>query len=119
MPPKASRATATHEEADSKSANAKEKNGHGNTNGKMRRVASQTGSNLKDVTNSANLPTPAVETAASSVQAPNPSVSWLCILTATWSSTSTTCPSDSGSDFMALENDTDHASSFSDPMVYL
>lgn len=75
MPPKASRATAAHDDPESKPTNSKEKNGHGLTNGKMRRVASQTGSNLKDVTNAANLPSPAVEPIATSAPAPNPSVS--------------------------------------------
>lgn len=78
MPPsKASRATAAHDDPEPKATNPKEKNGHGHghTNGKMRRVASSTGSNLKDVTNSANLPEPAPEPASSSASAPNPTVS--------------------------------------------
>lgn len=82
MPPsKASRATAAHDDPEPKAANSKEKNGHGHghghghANGKMRRVASSTGSNLKDVTNAANLPEPVAEQAASSAPAPNPTVS--------------------------------------------
>lgn len=75
MPPKASRATAGHDDSESKPTNAKEKNGHGHTNGKMRRVASQTGSNLKDVTNAANLPSPAAEATTTSAPVANPSVS--------------------------------------------
>lgn len=75
MPPKASRATAAHDDPEVKATAADKKNGHGNTNGKMRRVASQTGSNLKDVQNAASLPTPAVE-ATANVPAPNPSVSF-------------------------------------------
>lgn len=77
MPPsKASRATAAHDDPEPK-ANSKEKNGHGHghTNGKMRRVASSTGSNLKDVTNAASLPEPVAEP-ASSAPVPNPTVSW-------------------------------------------
>lgn len=74
MPPKASRATAGHDDAEVKATSTEKKNGHGHTNGKMRRIASQTGSNLKDVQNAASLPTPAVE-ATASVPAANPSVS--------------------------------------------
>lgn len=74
MPPKASRAAAGHDDSETKPTNTKEKNGHGHTNGKMRRVASQTGSNLKDVTNAANLPSPAAE-ATTSAPVANPSVS--------------------------------------------
>lgn len=78
MPPKASRAAAGHDDPESKPTGTKEKNGHGHvhTNGKMRRVASQNGSNLKDVTNAANLPSPAVEATPSAAPAPNPSVSF-------------------------------------------
>lgn len=78
MPPsKASRATAAHDDPEPKATISKDKNGHGHVhaNGKMRRVASSTGSNLKDVTNAANLPEPVTEQAASSAPAPNPTVS--------------------------------------------
>jgi hypothetical protein len=75
MPPsKASRAAA-HEDTDSKQTNSKEKNGHNThqTNGKMRRVVSSTGSNLKEVQNAANMPSPTTE-APTSAPASNPSV---------------------------------------------
>lgn len=77
MPPsKASRAAAAaHEDPDSKTTNPKDKNGHNthHTNGKMRRVASSTGSNLKEVQNAANMPSPAKE-APTSAPTSNPSV---------------------------------------------
>lgn len=77
MPPsKASRAAA-HEDTDSKPTNSKEKNGHNThqTNGKMRRVASSTGSNLKEVQNAANMLSPTTE-APTSAPASNPSIQW-------------------------------------------
>lgn len=76
MPPKASRATAVvHDDTEStKPAAAEKKNGHGLTNGKMKRVASQNGSNLKDVQNAANIPSPSVEP-STSAPATNPTVS--------------------------------------------
>lgn len=70
MPPKKA-----HDDSEPKSTHAKEKNGHGHANGKMRRVASSTGSNLKEVTNAANMPSPPTEAAATSVPNANPSVS--------------------------------------------
>lgn len=70
MPPKKA-----HDDSEPKSTHPKEKNGHGHTNGKMRRVASSTGSNLKEVTNAANMPSPPTEVAATSAPAANPSVS--------------------------------------------
>ncbi|KAJ4389772.1 hypothetical protein N0V93_007244 [Gnomoniopsis smithogilvyi] len=76
MPPKAPRAvTAGHDDSEAKPTAAEKKNGHGHTNGKMRRVASQTGSSLKDVQNAASLPTPAVE-APATAPAANPSIQW-------------------------------------------
>lgn len=76
MPPKASRATvAGHDEPEStKPTAAEKKNGHSHTNGKMKSVASQNGSNLKDVQNAANMPSPAAEPSTSG-PATNPSVS--------------------------------------------
>lgn len=80
MPPKGSRA-AVHDDSKSDTP-AKDKNGHAHanaahhSNGKLRRVASSTGSNLRDVTNAASLPSPAVpEAAAANAPALNPSVS--------------------------------------------
>ncbi|KAG6366355.1 hypothetical protein INS49_000532 [Diaporthe citri] len=70
MPPKKA-----HDDSEPKSTHTKEKNGHGHTNGKMRRVASSTGSNLKEVTNAANIASPPTEAAATSAPAANPSVS--------------------------------------------
>lgn len=80
MPPKASRAAAGHEDPDAKPTQSKDKNGHGHghghghTNGKMKRVASAAGSNLKDVTSAASIPAPAAE-APNNAPAANPSVS--------------------------------------------
>lgn len=76
MPPKASRATASgHDDAEStKPTAAEKKNGHSHANGKMKRVASQNGSNLKDVQNAANMPSPAAEPSTGG-PATNPSVS--------------------------------------------
>lgn len=70
MPPKKA-----HDDSEPKSTHAKDKNGHGHANGKMRRVASSTGSNLKEVTNAANMPSPPTEAAVTSAPAANPSVS--------------------------------------------
>lgn len=76
MPPKASRASAAgHDDPEStKPTAAEKKNGHGHTNGKMKRVASQNGSNLRDVQNAANMPSPPAEV-STSAPATNPSVS--------------------------------------------
>ncbi|KAJ0115296.1 hypothetical protein J7T55_012572 [Diaporthe amygdali] len=70
MPPKKA-----HDDSEPKSTHPKEKNGHGHANGKMRRVASSTGSNLKEVTNAANMPSPPTEVTATNAPASNPSVS--------------------------------------------
>ncbi|PSS02089.1 hypothetical protein BD289DRAFT_458189 [Coniella lustricola] len=75
MPPKTSRATAAHDDSEPKTSGAKDKTAHGHTNGKMRRVASSAGSNLRDVTSAASLPAPAAEPAAS-VPVVHPSIQW-------------------------------------------
>ncbi|KAK4165234.1 hypothetical protein QBC43DRAFT_35973 [Cladorrhinum sp. PSN259] len=55
MPPKASRGGGGQDDPKADTPNSKEKNGHAagshQSNGKMRRVASSTGSNLREVTN--------------------------------------------------------------------
>ncbi|POS70177.1 hypothetical protein DHEL01_v211430 [Diaporthe helianthi] len=73
MPPKKA-----HDDSEPKSTQTKEKNGHGHghANGKMRRVASSTGSNLKEVTNAANMPSPPTEAVATNAPAANPSIQW-------------------------------------------
>ncbi|KAJ9149028.1 hypothetical protein NKR23_g4534 [Pleurostoma richardsiae] len=79
MPPK----RAAHDDSKSESASSKDKNGHGHghgagshhTNGKLRRVGSSTGSNLKDVTNAANLPTPPAAPPAAPKPV-TPSIQW-------------------------------------------
>ncbi|KAK0714964.1 hypothetical protein B0H67DRAFT_489325 [Lasiosphaeris hirsuta] len=80
-PAKASRAV--HDESKSETPNAKEKNGITGThqsNGKMRRVASSAGSNLREVTNNGAAVTivepPAPTATAPGQEANNPGLQW-------------------------------------------
>ncbi|TDZ26402.1 hypothetical protein Cob_v000871 [Colletotrichum orbiculare MAFF 240422] len=77
MPPKSSKATAAHDDAKAEGTTTKEKHMSGSgshSNGKLRRVASSTGSNLREVTNASA----AADTTAASTkeQAPNPGLQW-------------------------------------------
>ncbi|KAK1836620.1 hypothetical protein QBC39DRAFT_89240 [Podospora conica] len=81
-PAKAAR-NGAHDDGKSETPNAKEKNGGAgahHSNGKLRRVASSTGSNLREVTNAGALagPTsaPSGAAASSEQQAVNPGLQW-------------------------------------------
>ncbi|KAM7195667.1 hypothetical protein V8F20_007411 [Naviculisporaceae sp. PSN 640] len=82
MPPKAVRNG--HDDPKAETPNSKEKNGHSNShqsNGKLRRVASSTGSNLREVTSAgaataaASAPTSAPG-AVGTQETPNPGLQW-------------------------------------------
>ena len=79
MPPKASRNG--HDDSKSETPNSKEKNGHAASNsvsnGKMRRVASSAGSNLREVTNAPIVTLSAAVAEVSVQEHINPGVSFL------------------------------------------
>ncbi|KAK3687521.1 hypothetical protein B0T22DRAFT_457404 [Podospora appendiculata] len=67
------------DDSKSETPNPKEKNGHAHvqqSNGKLRRVASSTGSNLREVTTAATAPVPPASTAAAAQEASNPGLQW-------------------------------------------
>ncbi|KAK3324161.1 hypothetical protein B0T19DRAFT_427909 [Cercophora scortea] len=69
------------DDSKSETPNPKEKNGHAHvqqSNGKLRRVASSTGSNLREVTTAttATAPVPPASTAAATQEASNPGLQW-------------------------------------------
>lgn len=77
-PAKAARG-GTHDDSKAETPQTKEKNGGSHhSNGKMRRVASNTGSNLREVTNvsTANGPTSAPASGATAQQLPAPGLQW-------------------------------------------
>ncbi|KAK8128404.1 hypothetical protein PG984_009512 [Apiospora sp. TS-2023a] len=83
MPPAKSK-TANHDDSKSETPSAKERNGHGankdhghQTNGKLRRVASSTGSTLRDATKATTNGHPPVTTEVAAAQpAATPALHW-------------------------------------------
>ncbi|KAK3991316.1 hypothetical protein QBC44DRAFT_306713 [Cladorrhinum sp. PSN332] len=84
-PPKGSRANGGQDDPKADTPNSKEKNGHAagshQSNGKMRRVASNTGSNLREVTNAstsnlATTTTASAGTTATPQEAATPGLQW-------------------------------------------
>ncbi|KAK4193564.1 hypothetical protein QBC35DRAFT_378 [Podospora australis] len=79
MPPAKAARGGGHDDSKSDTPNTREKNGGPHhSNGKMRRVASSTGSNLREVTNasSSNGPTSAPASGTTTQQTPVPGLQW-------------------------------------------
>jgi len=78
MPP--AKARTNHEDAKLETSNSKDKNGHGTAsqqpNGKLRRVGSIVGSQLRDVTNAASLPESAITSPAVPQEVSSPAIQW-------------------------------------------